>query len=244
MTKHNTPILPCLLLSVLGYFIYSRYGNAVKKADLAFSLGFLAYIYIANVVCFNSNRLQLSQREEQNIPFEPMGQHSLGRGAFIVDPSFMVYFGVSKLLSLLIPPVLIFAAPSDIALMATPCVLTTIAQAVAEESTVTFHDVLRILVPIGYQSYKLFGPETTWALDSWSLLLEKYDGELLPSSNDHYWTTINFVLAWVNLSFTAWNLFGFLLLRVLPVYFDKDETPRVEMAYTLLPLPKRKNKKS
>ena len=45
-------------------------------------------------------------------------------------------------------------------------------------------------------------------------------------------------LAWANLVFTAWNLFGFLLLRALPVYFDKEETPTVEFAYTLLPIPK------
>ena len=51
-------------------------------------------------------------------------------------------------------------------------------------------------------------------------------------------------LAWANPVFTAWNLFGFLLLRALPVYmyFDKGvETPtgaRGGVAYTLLPIPK------
>ena len=36
----------------------------------------------------------------------------------------------------------------------------------------------------------------------------------------------------------SYNLFVFLLLRVLPLYFDKIKTPPVEMAYTVVPIPK------
>jgi len=49
----------------------------------------------------------------------------------------------------------------------------------------------------------------------------------------------NCFLAWMNLAFGAYNLFVFLLLRALPLYFDKDETPRVEFEYTLIPIPKK-----
>jgi len=246
MTKQNNTgaLVPCLLMTILGYFLYSRYGNAVTKTDLAFSVGYLTYIYIANVVTFDSNKLQISQLEKKNIPFEPMGKHSLGRGQFIIESSFMIYFGVSKIMSFLIPLILIFCSPLDIALMLTPSLINVIAQAVAEQSTLSFHDVLRILVPIGYQCHRLFGPGHSWALDSWSLWMEKQAaGEFSASNSDYYLYTFNLLLAFVNLAFTAWNLFGFLLLRVLPIYFDKEETPRVEMAYTLLPLPKRSKKK-
>jgi len=245
MTKqnNNSTLIPCLLMTILGYLLYSRYGNAVTKADLAFSVGYLAYIYVANVVTFNSNKLQMSQLEKNNIPFEPMGKHSLGRGQFIIESSFMIYFGVSKVISFLIPLILIFAGPSDIAVMLTPSLINVIAQAVGEQSTFSFHDVLRVLIPMGYQSHRLFGPGKSWALDSWSLWLHKQAaGEFSASNSCYYMYTFNLLLAWINLAFTAWNLFGFLFLRVLPLYFDKDETPRVEMAYTLLPLPKKSKK--
>jgi len=238
----NNFLVPCLLMIMLGYFLVSRHGNALTTVDLAFPIGYLAYIYIANIVCFDSNKLLLSQRITKNIPLDPMGKDSLGRGQFITESSFMIYFGVSKIISLLIPLVMIFAGPSDIAVMVTPSLLIVIAQFVGEQSTGTFHDVLRILVPIGFVSYRLFGPDTTWARDSWSLWLQKEQaGEFSSSNYDYYWYTFNLLLSCANFAFAAWNLFGFLLLRVLPLYFDKEETPRVEMAYTLLPLPK-KNK--
>jgi len=235
---------PCVLMTSLGFFLFSRYGTAVTTADLAFPVGYLTYIYVANIVCFDSNKLMLSQREKNNIPLEPMGKDSLGRGQFITESSFKIYFGISKILSLLIPLVLIFTGPSDVAVMVTPSLIIVLAQFVGEQSTGSFHDVLRVLVPIGFVSYNLFGPVTSWACDSWSLWLQKQQaGEFSPDNYGDYWYTFNLILAWVNFAFVAWNLFGFLLLRVLPVYFDKEETPRVEMAYTLLPLPKKKEKK-
>jgi hypothetical protein len=221
-------------MTMLGYFLVSHSGNAVTTEDLAFSIGFLAYIIVANAVSFNSNKLQLSKYEKNNIPFEPMGKHSLGRGQFINESSFLVYFGASKIIGFLVPLILVFAGPSDVAVMLTPSLVVVVAQAVAEQSTGSFHDVLRIIVPIGYSSYRLFGPLKSWALNSWIMYLEKQ-----PAGEFIY--TFNFLLAWANLTFAFWNLFGFLLLRALPLYFDKEETPRVEMAYTLLPIPK-KNK--
>merc|ERR1712038_173557 len=112
-----------------------------------------------------------------------------------------------------------------------------IAQAVAEPSTAGCHDVLRMAVPIGYSAYRLIGPLQSWAVDSYSLYLKQVEG-------GNWVYAFNAGLAWVNLLFAAYNLFGFLILRALPLYFDKDETPRVEMAYTLLPIPqKNKSKK-
>ena len=47
-----------------------------------------------------------------------------------------------------------------------------------------------------------------------------------------------FALAVINLVLWSYNLFVFLLLRVLPIYFDKIKTPPVDMAYTVVPIPK------
>lgn len=240
MTKQidTTTLIPCLLLTLLGSFLVWRSGDAVTTGDLTFSIGFLAYIFIANVVSFNSNKLQFSHYEKNNIPFEPMGKHSLGRGQFINESEFLIYFGISKILSFLVPLLLVFLGPSDIAVMVTPSLVVVLAQAVAEQSTGSCHDVLRIMIPIGYSAYRLFGPLQVWAFDSWILYrLEKQQQSTTGEFEFIY--TFNLLLAWLDLSFAAWNLFGFLLLRALPLYFDKEETPRVEMAYTLLPLPKK-----
>ena len=45
-------------------------------------------------------------------------------------------------------------------------------------------------------------------------------------------------LSVINLALWSYNLFVFLLLRVLPIYFDKIKTPPVDMAYTVVPIPK------
>ena len=47
-----------------------------------------------------------------------------------------------------------------------------------------------------------------------------------------------FALSVINLVLWSYNLFVFLLLRVLPIYFDKIKTPPVDMAYTIVPIPK------
>jgi len=243
MTKQQidtATLIPCLLLTLLGSFLVWRAGDAVTTGDLVFSMGFLAYIFVANIVSFNSNKLQLSHYEKNNIAFEPMGKHSLGRGQFINESEFLMYFGISKVISFLIPLLLVFLGPADIAVMVTPSLVVVIAQAVAEQSTGSCHDVLRIMIPIGYSSYRLFGPLKIWALDAW-MLYHLEQQEQLTTGKFQFVYTFNLLLAWSDLAFAVWNLFGFLLLRALPLYFDKEDTPRVEMAYTLLPLPK-KNK--
>lgn len=231
-------LVPCIIFTSLGYYVCVRSGDAVSKTDLIFSIGFLAYVFMANAITFDNNQLQFDQMKRQNKQFEPMGKHSLGRGQFITQKSFLIYFGVSKILGLLIPLVMVFAAPKEIATMVAPSMVVVIAQAVAEQSTMGCHDVLRIAVPIGYSVYRLFGPLQTWTYDSYSLYLEQ------AATGGTLVYAFNVGLAWLDLVFTAYNLFVFLILRTMPLYFDKDETPRVEMKYTLLPLPKRNKSKN
>lgn len=230
---------PCIIFASLGYYVYHHSGNAICNKDLIFSIGFLIYVFLANALAFNGNKLQLDQLKRKKIQFQPMGKHSLGRGEFINKTSFLIYFAVAKLLMVLIPLVMMFTAPTEIATMLAPSLVVVLAQAVAEQSTAECHDVLRIAVPIAYSTYRLFGPLEVWALASYSSYLEQGVGE-----NSSMYYVLNLGVAWANLVFAAYNLFGFLILRALPVYFDKDETPRVEMAYTLLPIPKKSTRNS
>mmetsp|Transcript_44901 Transcript_44901/g.66038 ORF Transcript_44901/g.66038 Transcript_44901/m.66038 type:complete len:248 (+) Transcript_44901:271-1014(+) len=202
----------------------------IPAKDLIFSVGYLLYIHAANFISFKSNRLQISQR--QGRPLDPFGEDSLGHGQFILQVSFKRYIRFFEVIAVLFPLILIFGSPSEVSVTAVPSIVTLIGQAIGEQSTVLFHDVLRILVPIGYNAYRVNGPLPTWVLSSYTLFRAHH------SKNFFDWYTLNFILALVNILFWTWNLFVFLLLRVLPVYFDKEKTPRVEMAYTLLPLPK------
>jgi len=233
----NEGLVPCVIFALLGYYVHLRSGDAVSSSDLLFSIGFLVYVVVANAIAFENNQLQFAKMKQNKIQFEPMGKHSLGRGKFITEKSFLIYFGLSKILGFLIPLAMIFGAPTEIATMVTPSLLVVIAQAVAEPSTAGCHDVLRMTVPIGYTAYRLFGPLKSWAIDSCSLYLEQ------PGEGSWVYT-FNAGLAWINLLFAAYNLFGFLILRALPLYFDKDETPRVEMAYTILPIPQKNKTKN
>jgi len=240
-------LVPCTIFAALGYGVHRHSGDAIANQDWIFSIGFLLYVFAANAIAFNGNQLQLNQWKQRNIRFQPMGQHSLGRGEFITEPSFLIYFAVSKMLGVLVPLVMMVAAPTEIATMLAPSLAVLLVQAVAEQSTVECHDVLRMAVPIAYSTYRLFGPLQVWAVASYDLYLDQSAGEEEESSRSSMsamYHVLNLGVAWANLLFGAYNLFGFLILRALPVYFDKDETPRVEMAYTLLPIPKKNNIKT
>ena len=97
-----------------------------------------------------------------------------------------------------------------------------------ENTTLKFHDVLRILVPIGFNAYRL-KPLCRWV---------HLASMISPEADHRAWYYAAFALSVVNLALWSYNLFVFLLLRVLPIYFDKIKTPPVDMAYTVVPIPK------
>ena len=97
-----------------------------------------------------------------------------------------------------------------------------------ENTTLKFHDVLRILVPIGFNAYRL-KPLCRWV----------YLASMIsPEAGHQAWYYAAFALSIINLAMWSYNLFVFLLLRVLPLYFDKIKTPPVDMAFTVVPIPK------
>jgi len=230
-------IVPAAIFSGLGAILFYMYRDSCPLIDVGFALGYLAYIHLANFVCFNSNRLQLLQRKE---PLDMMRKHSLGKGIFIDQPAFKSYMAICQLLCVFFPLVLLFAGPSElVGPIASPIILL-FAQCFGESTTNSFHDVLRILVPIGFNAYRL-GPLLTWFRHS----LDQYHQFASSSSSDGntiMYISLNLMLGAINLAFWSYNLFVFLLLRVLPVYFDRVDTPLVEMKYTMIPIPKPKAK--
>jgi len=229
-------IIITLVFSGLAAMTFYMHKNTFPLVDVAFGVGYLAYIYLANRICFNSNKLQLLQLKE---PLDPMGRHSLGKGMFKKQPAFKSYMITFQLLTVLFPMVLLFAGPTILTAPIAPPLALLFAQCLGESTTGSFHDVLRILVPIGFNAYRL-GPLLTWFRHS----IDQYQSLPFGSSSnkDIIWITMNTLLATTNLALWSYNLFIFLLLRVLPVYFDRVDTPLVEMKYLLAPIPKTTSK--
>ena len=82
-------------------------------------------------------------------------------------------------------------------------------QVANEASTHEFHDVLRILIPIGFNAYRLI-PLFTWV---GAMGNSKQAGVL---EGEGLFFTFGLALAIANLLMWKYNLFVFLLLRTLP----------------------------
>jgi hypothetical protein len=184
--------------------------------DLIFAFAYTIYIWSANAICFNSNRLALARKR-------PI--LTLGQGQYAGLPAFRSYMICFQIATVLIPLFTICIAPAEVAGPAVSPLVLLLIQVANESSTHEFHDTLRILVPIGFNTYRL-KPLLAWVT-----------GAIASSSPTPSWHCFGVLLAVVNLAMWAYNLFIFLLLRTLPVYFDKEYTPVVEMAYTVVPVP-------
>jgi hypothetical protein len=211
------------------YLTFQFVQNYLPATDLIFGVSFLAYINLANTICFQSNKLALSQKKG-------MKPDSLGRGIFLGKPSFSIYMRMFFVFTFLLPIVsCIYYFSRDERIMRpiiSPTILLLL-QIFGEATTTSHHDICRILVPIGFNAYRLI------SLMNWTKeAIAMYVSSSSTTSSLGY--ELALALAIINTVMWFYNLFGFLLLRVLPVYFDKDETPPVEMAYLLIPYPAKK----
>ena len=203
------------------YAAYQFIRNYLPVTDLIIGLTFLAYINLANTICFQSNKLALSKKEPQ----------SLGRGIFLDKPSFSMYMMTFSIFTVLLPIlvcVYYFHQDERIVQPIISPIMLLLLQIVGEHATTRYHDICRILIPIGFNAYRLV-PLIHWTKEAMTMYTM--------SSSSSFGYGLALALAILNTVMWFYNLFGFLLLRVLPVYFDKDETPPVEMACLLVPYP-------
>ena len=94
-----------------------------------------------------------------------------------------------------------------------------------------FAALLRLAVPIGFNAYRL-GVLRTWLVSAF--LTARAGGGLAPS----LWAWSAVALATANTLVWSYNLFVFLLLRVVPQYLDEEKfpTPSTNWGWELLPL--------
>jgi len=211
-------IVSCAVLS--GLLLSKQF---IPASDTIFIVAYPAYICLANAICFNSNELALSRNNGEG---KGSAVDSLGQGKFLGKVSFRRYMIGFQVVTVLFPLLLLVFAPLEISGGAISPLVLLLAQIATEKLTTYFHDVPRILTPVGFNAYRL---KSLWHWVETAYLL-------VPGN--HPWYYVGVTLSGMNLVMWSYNLFVFLLLRTLPIYFDKVYTPPVEMAYTLVPIPK------
>ena len=200
---------------LLGIAFFVARAQPLPVADLAFAAAFPAYLLLANYLRFdlgNDKRFKPLLRE--------------GRGAWLKR-----YVLTTTLLGLMLPLPLVFLGPRSIALAAAPHLFLTAIQCAFEGLTAhsRFAAVLRVAVPIGFNAYRL-GTLRTWCAAAATTV----GAGTLPV----LWAWSALALALANSVLWSYNLFIFLLLRVVPQYFDAGEfpTPPTTWYYGLLPM--------
>lgn len=165
-------------------------SGAVPHHDLAFSLAWPAYLWAVNRWRFRRNAA-LQQRPP---------------GPLVAKAWVRSYAACAAVLALLLPSATCLACRSDAAVLRAlgPHLYLTSAQVVCEFFTGDGHTAAlpRMLVPIGFNAYRMC------ALAAWCGAAAAGLGP---------W---HLGLAAANLALWAYNLFGFLLLDMLPRYLD------------------------
>lgn len=201
-------------------YLIARY-RALPLADLAFAIGFPAYLAISNWCLFDCN---LGYER----PYKPLLRE--GRGAWLKR-----YILTYALLGLLLPLPIVLMAPPTIAIAAAPHLFLTLVQCACEGLTSHRHFavVLRLAVPFGFNVYRLAAIQV-WVASALAAVRVSTTAGLVAST----WAWASLSLAVANGAVWSYNLFVFLLLRVAPQYLDSaiSVTPRTfEWRWGLLP---------
>jgi hypothetical protein len=181
---------------------------------MAFCVLYPLYLHVANVIRFDSNSAAVTQQQPVL---------SLGKGLFLQSQGFKVYMIVFQVFTVLLPILVLILLPSNQASPAVPPLLLLLVQVAMEIGTRAWHDVPRLLVPIGFNAYRL--PSlAVWLQATYYQAVVASDGFSAPAA-------AHMALAGINLVMWSYNLFVFLLLRVLPVYLDERDSPTVPVQW-------------
>lgn len=201
-------------------------SHTIPRADLAFAVAFPAYLAFVNEKRFDGNRGGKSMELATfsfGSGFKPL--LSSGRG-----PWFKRYVFTYALLGLLLPLPIVFCAPNPVAVAAAPHLFLLAVQFACEGLTanVRFANVLRLAVPIGFNSYRL-GTLGVWFTSAWA-------ATRAGSGMGSLWAWPALALVAANTLLWTYNLFVFLLLRMAPLYIREVQTPpEVAWRWELIP---------
>ena len=178
----------------------------VPRSDVLFAICFSLYLFFMNHVRFENNIIAIRKG---------LLHTSLGRGKFLKTPGFRVYMKIFAILGVFIPLIIMVSAPLNVTQSAAPHLFLLLAQISMEQITNRpwFHDLPRILVPIGFSIWRE-GALYTW---TWMAYEQFYYRDP--------WSVFNLCLSCVNSVIWSYNLFFFLMMRMTPCYLHPEESP-------------------
>jgi len=203
----SSPIVP-LLTIILAC------TRPIPVADCFFSIGYPAYLYLANRFRF-----------DQNAPGIAKGwikTPQLREGAGPWFKNYLLTFGT---IGVIFPLAAQVFAPRSIADAAAPHLYLLMCQLVMETASRApeFYPLTQLLVPIGFNAYRLLSIRT-WLGTAWRSF------GAAPRQRA-VWEAFGLALACANAVVWTYNLFVFLLLRVLPQYINRDEFPEAKVSW-------------
>lgn len=184
----------------------------IPSSDVIFSVGYALYLIASDFARFDNNRPSKSA----GIPFMmltfDLDQH--GGGGW-----FAMYIASFAIAGLVLPTIVLIGTynPDDPKNPAAPHLFVLLAQITMEHLSgyLDCHALIKCLVPIGFSSYRQM-TLVEWVRSTY--LLWKEDKNLM----GHQFAM---GLAIANLAMWSYNLFVFLLLRMLPTYVDSNRYP-------------------
>lgn len=220
---HAMKDIPVAQVLMAAAIAFGAWFFSVPTRDVAFVLLFSLYLVLANKFRFDCNAPARKTGKEINLPLL-MEDDVMGW--------FPRYMGVFATAGVILPLVTLYVGENK---AAAPHCFLLLSQIFMEAVTnsVEYHNLIRLLVPIGFNAYRI--PSLlTWVEE---VLIWKNG-----SSVEGCW---NLGLAVVNLVLWAYNLFVFLLLRTLPAYLDPTTSPAPPVVWMgqVLPVVERQEKK-
>lgn len=192
-----------LVMGVVIAFLAWYYS--VPAQHVVFAIGYPLYLVVANKIRFDCNAP--ARKNGKKIDLGLIKEDNL-------FPWFSIYMGVFATFGVLLPAAALLLGSS---VAGAPHLFLIMSQILMESITksVACHNVIRLLVPIGFNAYRM-PCLVTWVHKSWK------------SDSSNYWSL---GLAVTNLILWAYNLFVFLLLRVLPTYIDTTVSPAAPVTW-------------
>mmetsp|Transcript_47429 Transcript_47429/g.51228 ORF Transcript_47429/g.51228 Transcript_47429/m.51228 type:complete len:128 (+) Transcript_47429:125-508(+) len=90
-----------------------------------------------------------------------------------------------------------------------------------------FHSLTQLMVPIGFNTYRLF-TLNTWVRTAWKMVVMNQKDAMMMMM---LWNVVGLALAVANAIIWTYNLFVFLLLRTLPQYINRQEFPVADVTW-------------
>uniref|UniRef100_A0A7S0C4K2 DUF7733 domain-containing protein n=1 Tax=Proboscia inermis TaxID=420281 RepID=A0A7S0C4K2_9STRA len=180
--------------------------------DRFFSIVYPLYLCLANRFRFDRNAPSVAA-EKKTLPLLREGS----------GPWFSTYLKSFGTVGILLPLVVQILAPRSIVNAAAPHFYLTLCQVVMESFArgPRFYSLTRLLVPIGFNAYRI-GALKVWIEKAWiGYTIDRHST----------WGILGLVLAAANTLMWTYNIFIFLLLRVLPQYLNRDEFPDSEVTW-------------